>query len=182
MLDTCTGSSATLDSGPAVLPNELGLPARINPFDPEAVARQVGGTRGRRHFEDSLGTCIFTTRTQIATMCRVLSAASGWDYTLDEAMTFGRRTVTLLRLFNLRCGITPDLEKPSKRYGSVPVDGPAQGQDVMANWDRMISTWYETVGYDPETGKPWPDTLEQLGLGYLIPEVWPDLAKESTHA
>jgi aldehyde:ferredoxin oxidoreductase len=182
MLDTCTGSSATLDSGPAVLPNELGLPARINPFDPEAVARQVGGTRGRRHFEDSLGTCIFTTRTQIATMCRVLSAASGWDYTLDEAMTFGRRTVTLLRLFNLRCGITPDLEKPSKRYGSVPVDGPAQGQDVMANWDRMISTWYETVGYDPETGRPWPDTLEQLGLGYLIPEVWPDLAQETTHA
>jgi len=52
----------------------------------------------------------------------------------------------------------------------------------MANWDRMISTWYETVGYDPETGRPWPGTLEQLGLGDLVPEVWPDMAKETPHA
>ena len=34
----------------------------------------------------------------------------------------------LLRTFNLRCGITPDLERPSKRYGSIPTDGPAKGQ------------------------------------------------------
>ena len=105
-------------------------------------------------------------------MSRVLSAATGWDYTLEEAMRFGQRTVTLLRLFNLRCGITPEMERPSKRYGSIPVDGPAQGQDVMSNWDTMIRTWYETVGYDPETGKPWPDTLRELGLEALIPEIW----------
>ena len=53
MLDTCTGSGGTIDSGPPVRQTELGQPARINPFDPEAVAKMVGGTRGRRHFEDS---------------------------------------------------------------------------------------------------------------------------------
>src|SRR5919202_1924638 len=79
MLDTCTGSGGTLDSGPPVRQTELGQPARINPFDPEAVARMVGGTRGRRHFEDSLGTCIFTTRTTLEMLCRVLSAATGWE-------------------------------------------------------------------------------------------------------
>ena len=70
MLDTCTGSGGTIDSGPPVQQTELGQPARINPFDPEAVAKMVGGTRGRRHF-DSLGTCIFTTRTTLAMLCRV---------------------------------------------------------------------------------------------------------------
>jgi aldehyde:ferredoxin oxidoreductase len=180
MLDTCTGSGGTLDSGPPVRQTEWGLPARINPFAPEAVAKVVGGTRGRRHFEDSLGSCIFTTRTWVATLCRALSAATGWDYTKEEAMRFGRRTAALMRAFNLRCGITPELERPSKRYGSIPVDGPAKGQDVLANWDRLVGTWYETVGYDRQTGKPLPATLRELGLAHLIPELWG--AEEAVHA
>ena len=53
-------------------------------------------------------------------------------------MTFGRRTAALMRAFNVRCGITPDLERPSKRYGSVPVDGPAKGQDTAPHWERML--------------------------------------------
>jgi aldehyde:ferredoxin oxidoreductase len=179
MLDTCTGSGGTLDSGPPVRQTEWGLPARINPFDPEAVAKVVGGTRGRRHFEDSLGSCIFTTRTWVATLCRALSAATGWDYTKEEAMQFGRRTAALMRAFNLRCGITPELERPSKRYGSIPVDGPAKGQDVLANWDRLVGTWYETVGYDRQTGRPLPATLRELGLAHLIPELWG--AEEAVH-
>ena len=140
----------------------MGQPARINPFDPEAVAKMVGGTRGRRHFEDSLGTCIFTTRSSLANICRILSAATGWEFTKDDAIRFGRRTATLMRAFNLRCGITPDLEKPSKRYGSIPVDGPAKGQDIGARTE-MVQAWYETVGYDPETGKPWPRPYRRWG-------------------
>lgn len=180
MLDTCTGSSGTLDSGPPVNQTEWGLPARINPFDPEAVATVVGTTRGRRHFEDSLGTCIFTTRTWVASICRALSAATGWEYSKEDAMRFGRRTAALMRVFNLRCGITPDFERPSKRYGSVPVDGPAQGQNITANWDQLMDTWYKTVGYDRQSGRPLPDTLRELGLAHLIAELWG--AEESTHA
>ena len=180
MLDTCTGSSGTLDSGPPVNQTEWGLPARINPFDPEAVAKVVGATRGRRHFEDSLGTCIFTTRTWVASICRALSAATGWDYTKEEAMQFGRRTAALMRIFNLRCGITPDYERPSKRYGSVPTDGPAKGQNIGANWDRLMDVWYETVGYDRQSGKPLPATLRELGLEHLISDLWN--AEETAHA
>jgi aldehyde:ferredoxin oxidoreductase len=180
MLDTCTGSGGTLDSGPPVLPTEMGQPARINPFDPDAVARMVGGTQGRRQFEDSLGTCIFTTRALLATLCRTLSSATGWDFTKDEALRFGRRTVALMRAFNLRCGITPDLERPSKRYGSIPVDGPAQGQNIGAHWEQLLDVWYDTVGYDRQTGKPLPATLEDLGLGDMVEELWD--TQETTHA
>ncbi|RMF86327.1 MAG: hypothetical protein D6736_15340 [Nitrospinota bacterium] len=172
MLDTCTASAGTLETGPAVRPTEFGLPARINPFDPDQVARQVGGLLGRRHFEDSLGACIFTTRTWMETLCRALNAATGWDYTRDEAMRFGRRTAALFRLFNLRCGIGPELEKPSPRYGSTPVDGPNAGIGIASHWEHMLDVWYETVGYDRKTGRPLPETLRRLGLEHLIPEVW----------
>lgn len=172
MLDTCTGSTGTLESGAAVKPQEMGLPARINPFDPDAVAKLVGSLQGRRHFEDSLGACIFTTRTTIENLCRAVSAATGWDYRMGDALRFGRRTAALLRAFNVRCGIGPELEKPSRRYGSVPVDGPAAGIAIEPHWEQMLDTWYETVRYDRKTGLPKPELLRELGLEQLIPELW----------
>ena len=172
MLDTCTGSGGTLDSGPPVFPTEFGLPARVNPQDPEAVPRQVGGLRGRRHFEDSLGVCIFTTRIRLEVLCKSVSAATGWDIRKEEAMRTGRRIAALMRAFNLRSGIGPELERPSKRYGSIPKDGPVAGQSSGENWDRMIEVWYETVGYDRKTGRPKPETLRELGLEFVVEELW----------
>jgi aldehyde:ferredoxin oxidoreductase len=172
MLDTALGSTGTLESGMAIAPQELGLPLRINPFDPEAVSRLVAGMLGRRHFEDSLGSCLFTTRTTLENLCQVLNAATGWDYTPQEAMRFGRRTACLLRAFNVRSGIGPELEKPSLRYGSTPHDGPAKGQDIMEHWESMVASWYERVGYDRKTGNPKPELLKSLGLEHVAKDVW----------
>jgi aldehyde:ferredoxin oxidoreductase len=172
MLDTCTSGTATMETGNPVHPTEVGQPARINPFDGEAVAHLVAGLRGRRNFEDSLGICIFTTRTRLENVCRALSAATGWNYTVDEAMRFGRRTAAINRVVSLRCGLTPDLERPSERYGSTPHDGPAKGQSIMAQWDKMVDIWYRDVGYDRKTGKPLPETLRDLGLDWLVKPVW----------
>jgi aldehyde:ferredoxin oxidoreductase len=172
MLDTTTSSTATMETGNPVHQTEVGLPARINPFNGEEVAKLVAGCRGRRNFEDSLGICIFTTRTRLENVCRALSAATGWYYTVDEAMTMGRRTAAINRAVALRCGLTPDLEYPSERYGSTPHDGPAKGQAVSAQWDSMVDTWYREVGYDRKTGKPLPKTLKDLGLDWLAKELW----------
>jgi aldehyde:ferredoxin oxidoreductase len=172
MLDTTTSSTATMETGNPVHQTEVGLPARINPFNGEEVAKLVAGCRGRRNFEDSLGICIFTTRTRLENVCRALSAATGWYYTVDEAMKFGRRTAAINRAVALRCGLTPDLEFPSERYGSTPHDGPAKGQAVGAQWDTMVETWYREVGYDRKTGKPLPKTLKDLGLDWLSKELW----------
>jgi aldehyde:ferredoxin oxidoreductase len=172
MLDTATSSTATMETGNPVHQTEVGLPARINPFNGEEVAKLVAGCRGRRNFEDSLGICIFTTRTRLENVCRALSAATGWYYTVDEAMKFGRRTAAINRAVALRCGLTPDLEFPSERYGSTPHDGPAKGQSVSAQWDTMVETWYREVGYDRKTGKPLPKTLKDLGLDWLSKELW----------
>ncbi len=172
MLDTATSSTGTLETGMPVYPTELGMPARINPFDADMVAKYMGVLRGRRHFEDSLGACSFTMRSWMETICRALNAATGWNYTKEEAIRLGRRTAALLRAFNLRCGLGPDTEWPSSRYGSIPVDGPAKGQSVNAQWTRMLDVWYETVGYDRKTGRPQPETLQALGLDFLLPALW----------
>jgi len=172
MLDTCTSSNGTMESANPTFQTEIGLPGRINPFDGEQVAKLTGGILGRRHFEDSLGGCSFTFRARIELLARALSAATGWNYKLDDAMLLGRRTAAILRAFNLRCGIGPELEFPSARYGSQPVDGPAKEHHVMKQWEHMVDVWYETVGYDRKTGKPKPATLKKLGLDWLAKDLW----------
>ncbi|HYB69675.1 MAG TPA: aldehyde ferredoxin oxidoreductase C-terminal domain-containing protein, partial [Candidatus Bathyarchaeia archaeon] len=144
----------------------------INPFDGEQVAKLVGMIRGRRHFEDSLGGCSFTFRTKMANLARALSAATGWEYCLEDAVRFGNRTAAILRAFNLRCGIGTEVEYPSARYGSQPVDGPAKEHDVRKQWDHMLDVWYETVNYDRKTGKPKRDLLRSLDLGWLEKDLY----------
>lgn len=172
MLDTCLGSTGTLESGQMIVPHEMGLPARIDPFDPQKVPLVVAKMLGRRHFEDSLGACIFTTRTSLANLCLALNAATGWDYTPEEALRFGRRTACLLRAFNVRCGIGPALEQPSVRYGSVPQNGPAAAHNVMEHWEEMVSTWYTLVGYDRKSGNPKPELLHDVGLPQMAADLW----------
>jgi aldehyde:ferredoxin oxidoreductase len=172
MLDTCTSADATMETGNPVHPTELGLPARINPYDGEQVAKMVAGMRGRRHFEDSLGVCIFTTRTRMDNLVRTVNAATGWDMTVDEAMRFGRRTAAILRAVLLRCGIGPETDYPSKRYGSTPVDGPGKGQAISEQWEKMLDVFYADIGYDRKTTKPKPETLKALGADWLVPVFW----------
>ena len=86
-------------------------------------------------------------------------------------MQIGRRIVNQLRVFNFRHGLTVGLETPSPRYGSTPVDGPAQGKSIMSEWKLMVSNYYEWMGWDKDTGKPLPETLRQLGLESIIPDV-----------
>jgi aldehyde:ferredoxin oxidoreductase len=87
-------------------------------------------------------------------------------------MRFGRRIGAMFRAFNLRCGIGLELERPSRRYGSVPTDGPAKGQSIEKHWGRMLDLWYEGMGYDRASGRPTPETLRALGLEWMIPAVW----------
>ncbi|MGD8968360.1 MAG: aldehyde ferredoxin oxidoreductase C-terminal domain-containing protein, partial [Anaerolineae bacterium] len=96
---------------------------------------------------------------------------TGWDLTLDDAFTVGRRVVNQLRAFNFRHGMRQQDERPSKRYGSVPIDGPTAGKDVMEKWGLMLETYYAGMGWDPATGKPLPETLRELDLEALIADL-----------
>ena len=87
-------------------------------------------------------------------------------------MAMGCEVVHQLRAFNFRCGVTPDLERPSSRYGSAPVDGPAKGAHFTADWPAVLATAYEVRGWARASGKLLPETLSALGQDELIPAFW----------
>jgi aldehyde:ferredoxin oxidoreductase len=123
-----------------------------------------------RQFDDCLGTCRFVaTDPKLQLAC--LNAVTGWHLTLEDVFTVGRRIVNQLRVFNLRHGMKKEDERPSKRYGSTPIDGPARGKDVMQKWSAMLKNYYTRMGWDPKTGKPLPETLRSLGLEELIKDL-----------
>jgi len=168
LFDTCFSNTGTIEStGGALRAQQHGLEPISNPFDWEQVINQNAKTNGRRIFEDSLVICRFPNE-NINMMVSCVNAATGWNLTLDEAMTIGKRVVNLMRVFNHRCGMTKEMDAPSTRYGSIPVDGPAQGVSTREIWDKARRRYYDLMGWDPETGYPLPATLKALGLSDLI--------------
>ena len=146
----------------------LGVTFPYDMFDPDVLPVVNAKIKGAMVFEDSLMTCRFQTDNQLDLMVQAVNASTGWEIDVPKAMEIGKRAVNLARLFNLRQGIDPKLDAPSLRYGSTPLDGPAAGKGALPNWDRMLKNYYKAMGWDENTGKPLPETLEKLGIGYAI--------------
>ena len=156
-------------------PADLGL--SIHPSlglnnSPEDALIWNAQCKGAAQFEDCLGVCRFTTRTDLKLLAQALSAVTGWNFSTEETLEAGKRIVNLLRVFNIRHGHTAEMDAPSPRYGSAPVDGPSQGKSIMVYWNELRSSYYEQMGWDRDTGKPLPDTIRHFGLEHTIPELW----------
>jgi aldehyde:ferredoxin oxidoreductase len=172
LFDTVVSNTGTIESAKTFKREQLGLPETYDVFSPEEVSALVAKTKGGMAFEDSLVLCRFTTASNLVLLTEVLNAATGWSVTVEEAIEIGTRIVNLMKVFNVRHGLSSEQDVPSPRYGSTPSDGPAAGRDVMAHWEEMRRNYYRHMGWDEETGKPLPDTLRSLGLEHIASDIW----------
>ena len=168
LMDTVTSNVGTMEVGSTFVIDtdvlrQLGVDGPPDQTSPEEVSTFNAKTNGAMFFEDSLVVCRMNTNTHIPNLVQAVNAATGWDMTMEEAMEIGRRGVNLMRAFNLRHGISPELDRPSTRYGSTPLDGQLVGIGIMQHWDDMLATYYELMGWDEE-GVPTRETLEALGV------------------
>ena len=168
LFDTCLSNTSTLEcTSGGYKPDMADMPLVSDPFSHEELPLLHAKMNGIWLFQDCLGICRLSTyHPKMVLAC--LNAVTGWNWSLDDAFTVGKRIVNLLRVFTFRHGMKAGDERPSKRYGSVPVDGPAQGKDIMAKWPSMVQDYYRLMGWDEKTGIPVPETLENLGLHDLI--------------
>ncbi|MFC1864640.1 aldehyde ferredoxin oxidoreductase family protein [Chloroflexota bacterium] len=175
LFDTCLSQMSTDEGFSMRRTSDVGLsirPSLGTNSSPEDALDWNAQCKGAAQFEDCLGVCRFTTNTDLKLLAQAVSVATGWDFSTEETMVVGRRVVNLLRAFNLRHGHTAEMDAPSPRYGSAPVDGPSQGKSIMVHWNELRSKYYELMGWDSKTGKPLSDTLRSLGLEHVIPELW----------
>jgi aldehyde:ferredoxin oxidoreductase len=169
LFDTSVSNLGTLEAHSVAPYKLLGIPTPVDTFNPDVVPVVNAKIKGAMVFEDSMVTCRFNTNTNLDLMCQAVNAATGWNLVLQDAMTIGKRAVNVARVFNLRHGIKAELDAPSLRYGSTPLDGIAAGRGILPHWDKMLKTYYQCMGWDEKTGKPLPETLKSLDLEELIP-------------
>jgi len=171
LLDTCLSNTSTIEASFGLPPDLQGYPKLTDPFSPEQVSTVNAVTGGWRQFEDCLGICRFCSAKPMAVL-EAVNGVTGWQLDVADALKIGQRVINQLRVFNFRHGLNPKLEAPSPRYQSTPVDGPAQGKAFSENFDWMKRNYWQKMGWDTETGKPLPETLEWLGLGELVAELY----------
>jgi aldehyde:ferredoxin oxidoreductase len=168
LLDTCLSNTGTIESGGHLFtPPNLGLERPKDRFDPIEMSNMHAKLNGGRNVEDSLGICRLCTPSLAMTL-DVIKDVTGWDWDVESAKEMGLRIVNLMRMFNFRHGLSKEMEAPSVRYSSTPSDGPAAGIGIREHWDAIRDNYYQQMGWDTETGRPLPETLEKFGLTELI--------------
>jgi aldehyde:ferredoxin oxidoreductase len=88
-------------------------------------------------------------------LVELICAATGWDFSAAEAISAGRRSLSLQQAFNTREGMSArDFVLPP-RLAQAPVTGPFSGK--LVDFDALKKSYYEAMGWDPETGNPSVD-------------------------
>jgi len=111
------------------------------------------------------GMCLFATfAVNLKQITPFLHAATGLDAysSSEEVMKIGERVNNLVRLFNIREGLTRELDTLPKRFFTEPLkEGPSRGRVVEL--DQLMEEYYLVRGWNAE-GLPRADKLEELGL------------------
>ncbi len=147
----------------------LGSDRYCDPLSTEKKAELVRWHEDMFAVTDSLGLCSFATTTTYIidepSLLRILKATLGVDFTEEDLMNAGRRTVVLERCFNLREDRNRQDLLPWRIMNDPVEAGPYEGFRTSENELRgMLTRYYELQGYDLESGKPTREVLLSLGL------------------
>lgn len=158
--DTTVGWDHTLDSS-----RTLGIVQRI-PMHYQGVdkVRNFKALMTIWSAADALDFCIFAVApTRVLTleqMAQMLAAVTGWRTSSYEIMRFGERRLHLMRVYNLREGLTAADDTLPDRFFDDPIPS---GQWAGHRLDReqfasAIRTYYRMMGWD-DAGVPRYETL-----------------------
>jgi aldehyde:ferredoxin oxidoreductase len=104
-------------------------------------------------------------------MCEMLAAATGYDITMQNVLTYGERIWNLKRALNMKLGYNARRAEKLPELILRPLEeGGTEGH--VPDFDTMMREYYEYRRWDWETGKPLPDKLEELGMQDIAADLW----------
>ena len=131
------------------------------------LAKVQAKTGPKRQFEECLVFCYFQA-CSLKHMVATLNILTGADVSIDDCLQAGERVINLLRMYNIREGLTRAHDGYSRRLGQAPMDGPAAGRSIDANFEKIRDTYYRCMGWDAD-GRPTEETLVRLDLDFTLP-------------
>ena len=121
---------------------------------------------------NSLGVCMFTAKpfgTQTLNgIVDYVKAVTGWETSLFDLLKVGQRHANMARIFNLREGFTARDDTLPDRFFRPMEGGTLKGKKInREEFSKGLGTYYEMMGWDPETGVPKKAKLAELDLDWL---------------
>ena len=106
-------------------------------------------------------------------MADLMSAATGWDFSVDDLQEIGRRRLNLMRAFNAREGLTRDQDTlPKKMFKKALAGGSSDGIIMeRVEIEAGLDMYYEQAGWEQSDGTPTRTTLEDTGLAWVADDL-----------
>ena len=138
-------------------------------FDYKVKPLSARKSQMKKLFNDSLGTCMFGTAVGLDLISEAYTALTGRQMNPEQALLVGERIANLERAFNVRHGFLPEFDLDvSPRLLEAPPDGGAAGKTLAPYFRDMVFEYNHLMGWDVETGKPYPQTLQRLELSEMV--------------
>ena len=155
---------------------DAGFPELTGRFDIGSKPMEAKMTGIIKFMNDCGGLCMLNTwgtKDVLRLTAESINAATGWDLTAEHMFGVGLRMMNLERAFNVRHGLKPEDDWTiTPRLIDPPIDGPAKGKSMKSHLVGMVKEYYELMGWDEITGKPWRSTLKNAGLEDVIKDLW----------
>ena len=148
---------------------ELNITA-IDRFQTQGKPANVVRHQDWRAVSASLVQCIFPNPPAKNTV-EMLAAATGYDLTLSNVLSYGERIWNLKRALNIKLGYAARANEKLPELLLKPLaDGGTEGHTVEL--EPMLREYYAYRHWDWETGKPRRDKLLALGMPEIAKELW----------
>jgi aldehyde:ferredoxin oxidoreductase len=152
------GDMHTVDMGVDV--REIGIVAG-DPLDDDQKGLMAAKAQEYRAFFDCIIMCHFALIPTDA-IIGLVRMAIGSDVSLNHVLTIGARSVAMKRILNLRFGLeTKDERLPQSLMKPQPDE---VTEDFVPDVDAQLDEYYEYKGWDRDSGRPYDETIEALGL------------------
>jgi aldehyde:ferredoxin oxidoreductase len=116
---------------------------------------------------DSAVICSFT-GVQKPTLAELISAATGFDFSLEDLYHLADRVSNVERAFSVREGVRREADTLPRRLLTEPLEG------QVVELDTLLDDFYAACGWDSMTGIPTRQKLHDLDLDDIADQL--DLA------
>ncbi len=148
-------------------------------LDMEAYDRHGGAEKAKnvaihqdwRTVSNALVMCIFA-NVPAKTVLELVNSACGLDWQITDLMRSGERGWNLKRAINNRLGVNRKNDILPKAFSLPYADHPAGADGFVPDIHSMLEAYYYVRGWDPQSGYPTKDKLVELGLGWLVEDLW----------
>jgi aldehyde:ferredoxin oxidoreductase len=133
-------------------------------FEEEGKASLMVRHQDWRSAGDALISCLLVYPPSDS-LVKMLTAATGWEFTVADLLQAGERILNLKRVLNLRWGWDPTRERLPGLFLQPLPDGGTNG--YVPDVERLLADYYQTRNWDRETGRPTDEKLRELDLDDL---------------